>query len=431
MNRVRHSSTDHEEDKIHRVENLVNNQPESRILKYSAFFVALFLLVMIHLAWPLGESNSGSSSAQSTLALPQTEERETNEVLISSNQIATGPVSTTIHVSKLNERGATQEELTNPSCVPSIDHLLPRPNSKCIASLLIVGGRKCGTTSLYHYLSQHPDFFGVRIDGSPREGELPHTRYWDDLTLNSTQLAMRYNKTYEREFNAMGYSKKDIERIYQNDALTGDSTVETGARCLGAQSLVKGCGNGVKVIYLVRDPVEKLESLYNMRMRLGTTLGPNEDPDTKLETYFWSQMEMLENKLKNKGPEFLLNRAPENVPCLYKRDFKNPVWSGMYAVHLQRWTGYPRGNILVLKSEDMFRDPAKVLTQVFRFAGLDPQLVDVNKITAKVYNGAPKDSNKSQGKFSSEVRKYLKEFYRPYNEHLAREWCVDISSWQT
>ena len=115
-------------------------------------------------------------------------------------------------------------------------HLLP--------DYLIIGAQKCGTGSLYRYLNQHP-----RI----KSGITKEVRFFD--------------KYYNRGINwyRVFFPFKDLlGRKY----LTGDAT----PRYLDhphAPKRVKEIIPNVKFIVLLRNPIDRAYSMYNMRVSRG------------------------------------------------------------------------------------------------------------------------------------------------------------------
>lgn len=105
--------------------------------------------------------------------------------------------------------------------------------------LIILGAMKCGTTSLFNYLSEHPeirpcpskepDFFSK--DGEWEKG----IDYYDALWKN------QLNNHYKLE-SSVSYSKR---HLYP----------ETSKR-------MKSSRRSFKFIYIVRDPIERIESHY-------------------------------------------------------------------------------------------------------------------------------------------------------------------------
>lgn len=98
---------------------------------------------------------------------------------------------------------------------------------------------------------------------------------------------------------------------------------------------------------------------------------------------------------------------------------KLPIGRGFYELQLQRWFQYfPRGQFLILKSEDLDTDRAATMKRVFEFLGVPNHVAKKHgkKIHQRTYSF----------KAANDVRDFLYEFYRPYNERLAEllgpEW---------
>jgi hypothetical protein len=109
---------------------------------------------------------------------------------------------------------------------------------------LIIGAMKCGTTSLFKYLSQHPqisistpkepDFF--QNDSNFFKGTEWYQGLWEfDSTIHKVALEGSTNYTKHR-------TQKVVERIFQ---------------------IQQNFGYRFKFIYIVRDPIERIESHYN------------------------------------------------------------------------------------------------------------------------------------------------------------------------
>ena len=119
-----------------------------------------------------------------------------------------------------------------------------KPRRTDCPSLFIVGARKGGTTSLYYYISKHPDFTGIRLSG-PRAGE---TFYFGKFYKAST---------WEK-----------YKSLFPNETMTGEASVENLVHKSVPSRLYQTCGNQAKVIMLFRDPIDCLESNILMRAKL-------------------------------------------------------------------------------------------------------------------------------------------------------------------
>ncbi|HWU56287.1 MAG TPA: sulfotransferase domain-containing protein, partial [Rhizomicrobium sp.] len=146
-----------------------------------------------------------------------------------------------------------------------------------------------------------------------------------------------------------------------------------------------------KFILLLRNPAERVISAYWHARRMGIesrSLG--EVVDTDMRRY---QAEAA--GVKDAG------LTPTTRPNFLKR--------GIYHEAVSRWQSvFSPDDLLVLQSETLFADPAKIMTQVFRFLDLpEPSRIDFEPQNVGGYKER-----------DAEVRKILHDFYRPYNEKL-------------
>ena len=90
-------------------------------------------------------------------------------------------------------------------------------------------------------------------------------------------------------------------------------------------------------------------------------------------------------------------------------EFLGYVTYSIYLYFLKEWlTVFPRGQILILKSEDLFFNPATTLKRVYDFLGLP----DSPQTEYRNYNPG------SYPQISDHLRRQLAEFFRPYNRQL-------------
>lgn len=96
------------------------------------------------------------------------------------------------------------------------------------------------------------------------------------------------------------------------------------------------------------------------------------------------------------------------------------ILRGMYSTYLEIWFRYfPRDAFLILKSEEYFSDPRGTIRRVLGFLGL-PDPKDEGE-WEKMEAAGPVVSNVAgQAAMPAATRAELLEFYRPYNEALAR-----------
>ena len=104
--------------------------------------------------------------------------------------------------------------------------------------------------------------------------------------------------------------------------------------------------------------------------------------------------------------EALMSSEPsgQGKPNHYKR-------RGLYAEQIEQVLRfYPREQLLVLRSEDFFADPAEAYAQVQRFLGLDPQPLP--------RSSAAENVGRAKAEIPMEVKQHLETFYRGPNQQL-------------
>jgi hypothetical protein len=86
---------------------------------------------------------------------------------------------------------------------------------------------------------------------------------------------------------------------------------------------------------------------------------------------------------------------------------------GLYADQLERWWAvFPRARMLLLSSEEFFRDPPAALDAVGELLGLDRYDWRASQKTVRAYNRHP------HGELDQDLRARLCAFFRPHDERL-------------
>lgn len=116
----------------------------------------------------------------------------------------------------------------------------------------------------------------------------------------------------------------------------------------------------VRIVALLRDPVERACSHYYHNRRLGTEpLSSFRDALAAEAERIGPALSMLQAHPDRRAPKALLRYSY--------------VERGRYATQLQRWKDVvDRDRILVLKSEDLFQDPHATFQEILQFLGLKP-----------------------------------------------------------
>jgi hypothetical protein len=183
-----------------------------------------------------------------------------------------------------------------------------------LPNFIVIGAMKSGTTSLYQYLKNHEQVF------------MPTVKELDFFVAESNWS--RGLGWYRHQFRAAGgaLARGEASTLYTQYP-THDGVPERIARVLP----------GARLVYVVRDPVERMRSHYQ---------------------------------------HFLLTGAEERPP--EEALLENPVYleCSRYAMQLEQYLDhFPREQILILTSEALRLDRRATVRQVYEFIGVDPTRV--------------------------------------------------------
>lgn len=236
-------------------------------------------------------------------------------------------------------------------------------------AFLLIGGMKCGTTSLYQYLARHP---GVE------RGSKEEVHYFD---LNYHRSLLWYRAHFP-------YRGRGGE-----GPIAGDDTPYYLFHPLVPERVARDLPD-VRLVVLLRDPVARAYSHYSHEHRRGREQLPFEQALAREE----GRLEGEEERMR----ENALHVSWEHMRYSY-------MSRGRYAEQLARWFHHiPRERFLVMQSEEMFRDPAPVVDRTLEFLNLPP----MGPIEYEVHNPG------SYEPMSEAAREMLEEHFQPLNEEL-------------
>jgi Sulfotransferase domain len=218
--------------------------------------------------------------------------------------------------------------------------------ARMLPSFLIIGAQRAGTTSLFDALRRHPDVTGpAAYEDFVRLRKEVH--FFDHRFENGID--------WYRSFFPLTVRRR-LARRRGGDLVVGESTPyylfhpEVPAR-------VAATLPDVRLIALLRDPVERAYSHYQHRKRAG------------YEKLSFAKALAAEEKRLAGGDELLLTDPR------YRRHHYNHAYfrRGLYAEQLERWLElFPREQLLVLRSEDFFAQPAETYAEALEFIGVRP-----------------------------------------------------------
>lgn len=250
----------------------------------------------------------------------------------------------------------------------------PRPTPQAGPALrsapdfIVLGAQKCGTTSLFSWLSAHP-----RVRPPSRK----EVHFFDTQFLNGKQWYMRHFPPPEP------------------DTWTGEASPYYLPHPLAPGRIAATCPNA-RLIVALRNPIDRALSHYHHIRR------------TRLEPLSFPEALALE-PLRLEGEEEKLCRDPRYHSLNHRRF--GYLARGLYADQIQRWLRhFPREQIHIFLFEDLCREPGRVLTEVEDFIGL-PRWVPAS---FPAQNGGGR-----YPPMHPKLRATLAEFYRIPNQRLA------------
>lgn len=260
---------------------------------------------------------------------------------------------------------------------------------RVLPGFLIVGGQKCGTSSLHDALSKHPcvaagttkelAFFDLKFD----RGVAWYRAHFPTSIRKSLHMIRR-----DRQF------------------LTFESTVSYMFHP-HAPKRIADTLQDVKIIVMLRNPIERAYSDYNYRR---TTWG---------DSSFSSFEEAIGAEMDGSIAREEYHKMTLDERYTYKRYYRYSYLSrGIYVEQLANLMRYiSKDRILVLKSEDFFKDPQAVLGSVLKFLELPAYHLDRFVVKKKG----------SYGKMQASTRERLAEYFEPYNQRLYDLLGMDYS----
>ena len=241
-------------------------------------------------------------------------------------------------------------------------------DKRALPNFMIIGTQKGGTTSLYRYLAKHPQLSPNYV--------VKELSFFDEL--------------YERGEN---WYRSNFPIVKPNH-LYFEGCTHYLFNPLAPERIKKHIPD-VKVIALLRNPVDRAFSSYKHQVRAGRE-------DLSFEDAIKAEPERLNGEL-----ERMLNE-PEYFS--YNYNHFSYIERGKYDLQIQNWLRYfSIDNMLILSSEDFFSNPAQSIKQCFNFLGVNS--IEINH--KKKHN-----TGNYTDPITSETREKIQSTFEPHNNNL-------------
>ena len=271
--------------------------------------------------------------------------------------------------------------LTRRAARQAVDRLGHRTASRrALPTMLIAGGQRCGTSTLFRALSSHPSFVGPTM----RKG----VHYFD---LNFDKPLTWYRAHFPTKS-----ALESVQHRTGSPAVVGESSPYYMWHPLAPDRIARSLP-GVRVIVLLRDPVERAYSAHAHELARGFETEPFEKALTLEAERLQGQEEGLESG------ELTHSQAYQHLAYVRR---------GEYITQVERLAAaVGKDNLLVLDSADFWAEPDQHWPEVATFLGLSDHPVSIAQHNAR-----------SRAPMSDQLRAQLQDHYTPFDERLARWW---------
>jgi len=247
-------------------------------------------------------------------------------------------------------------------------------SNRFLPDFIIIGAQKSGTSSLYGYLSQHPELMA---------SYKKEVHYFDGGLDPNVDTFKKGEAWYRSNF--------PIRRNTRNNQKAFEASPLYIFNPLAPQRISELIPE-VKLIAVLRNPVERTISHYFHEKRKGFESLP-----------IMQALKVEEERLK---------------PVIDRQDYKNNTFihhsykkRGLYHEQLKRYLNYfPMRNILVINSEALFMQPHDTLRRVFQFVGVDEEFT-INDLK-------PRNVGSNKTEIDPDTYEYLKDYFQPHNQEL-------------
>lgn len=252
---------------------------------------------------------------------------------------------------------------------------------RALPDFLIIGGQRCGTTSLYNYIVAHPEVV------PPSKKEI---HYFD--------LYYGRGIDWYRSHFPITLGRSTLRRSF----VTGEASPYYVFHPHAPRRIAEAVPD-VQLILILRNPVERAYSQYQHSVRGG------------YETLkFEEALDMEEERLLGEMERMLLDESYSS----YNHRHFSYLSRGIYVEQIRDLLEYfSRRQLLILENGDLLRDPAEVLMRTFRFLNLS----EWEPIIDRRYNVGTYEE------MDGSIRRRLLDYYREPNLELNEYIGTDFS----
>lgn len=210
-------------------------------------------------------------------------------------------------------------------------------------NLFCIGGMRCGTTTLYNYLFQHPQIFFPEVKepgfflkqvAQEKSNRQLLTEDWE--IENAKKITSQRFQTWE-EYQGLYEGAENV--AYRGDAshyLYHPETID---------HIKKTCNESVRIVVCIRNPVERLFSEYLYQIRQGSDIRSFE--------------------------EFLSAEGVESGKPMIELPSRSRLSKGLFGKLLRPWMdAFAPPNFRAVFFEDLIGNPTQTLASIFEWLAI-------------------------------------------------------------
>ena len=253
---------------------------------------------------------------------------------------------------------------------------------------IVIGFWKCGTTSFYNYLSQNPKILPALTK---------ELRYFSRF---STQQG------YGTPADYLAY----FPPINDSNYLTGEATPAYVIQP-GLARHLRNWFPKLKIFILLRNPIDRaVSNFYMVYSRI--------DPkyQSKLSDIRQLDLDCVDRIIELNQQHLKSSSLAKFYLEAIRKQYTEPTDLLTRSLHISQYMRYlpqwfecfPREQIQVIRSEDLFQNTAATMQKAYDFLGIeDRPLSEYRNVNSRRYNS-----------IHPELRQQLSEYFRPWNQQL-------------
>ena len=244
-----------------------------------------------------------------------------------------------------------------------------------LPDFLVIGVGRSATTTLHHNLSKNPCLFSAAYD---------EIGFFDE----NFHLGLNWYRSF---FPTKSLKNKTIKN---NNFFMSYEVTPSYIRKPWVARRIKEILPNVKLIAILRNPVDRTYSHYNMAVNEGNEKRSFEE----VIKYDLKQLENFSDSYSTKSDDYFKNVVENSF-----------VARSFYAEQLKIWFDiFDKKRIHITTTENLAIKPQKTFSEIFKFLEISDYEI-------------PKPENKRQGVYSpmnKEIRMKLSSFFKPFNDDL-------------